>query len=73
MAANSLTITDSRTGKAYEVPIANGAIRAMDLRQIRTGPDDFGLLAYDPAFTNTASTTRPPVRVARSRSILCTC
>ena len=43
MPASSLTITDNRTGKAYEVPIANGAIRAMDLRQIRTDPDDFGL------------------------------
>jgi len=41
MPANSLTITDNRTGKAYEAPIANGAIRAMDLRQIRTDPDDF--------------------------------
>ena len=56
MHSDSLTITDNRTGKAYTLPIANGAIRAMDLRQIRTGPDDFGLLSYDPAFTNTAST-----------------
>ena len=44
MHSDSLTITDNRTGKAYTLPIANGAIRAMDLRQIRTGPDDFGLL-----------------------------
>src|SRR6266496_4091972 len=57
MASNSLTITDNRTGKVYDIPITNGAIRAMDLRHIRTGPDDFGLLSYDPAFMNTASTT----------------
>jgi len=56
MAANTLTVTDNRTGKSYEVPIVHGAVRAMDLRQIRVGPDDFGLLSYDPAFMNTAST-----------------
>jgi citrate synthase len=54
---DALSITDRRTGKVYEVPIANGAIRALDLRQIKTGPDDFGLMAYDPAFLNTASCT----------------
>ena len=42
---DTLTITDNRTGKQYEVPIEQGAIRAMDLRQIRTSPDDFGLMA----------------------------
>ena len=53
--AEALTITDRRTGKAYEVPITNGTIRAMDLRQIKVAPDDFGLMSYDPAFLNTAS------------------
>ena len=53
--ADSLTVTDNRTGKTYELPITDGTIRAMDLRQIKTGPDDFGLMTYDPAFTNTAS------------------
>jgi len=53
---NTLTITDNRTGKSYEIPITDGAIRAMDIRKIKTGPDDFGLMSYDPAFTNTAST-----------------
>src|SRR5690606_24041569 len=53
--ADTLTITDNRTGKQYEVPIADGAVKAMDLRQIRTSDDDFGLMAYDPAFQNTAS------------------
>src|SRR5258705_12885148 len=55
MSADSLTITDNRTGKQYELGIENGAIRAMDLRQIKVSEDDFGLMAYDPAFTNTAS------------------
>ena len=55
MPKETLTITDNRTGKQYEVPIENGAIRAMDLRQIKSHSDDFGLMAYDPAFTNTAA------------------
>jgi citrate synthase len=55
MAKDSLTITDNRTGKSYELPIQNGAIRTADLRQIRTDGDDFGLMGYDPAFMNTAS------------------
>src|SRR3990172_1024969 len=56
MPSDSLTITDNRTGKSYELPIENGTIRTMDLRQIRVDADDFGLMGYDPAFTNTAST-----------------
>src|SRR5881628_1841731 len=55
MGKDTLTVTDNRTGKTYEIPIQDGAIRALDLRQIRNGPDDFGLMTYDPAFTNTAS------------------
>ncbi len=55
MSANTLTITDNRTGKQYEIAIEHGAIRAADLRQIKVGDDDFGLMTYDPAFTNTAS------------------
>src|SRR5712672_3465714 len=54
--ADTLTVTDNRTGKSYELPIQDGAVRAMDLRQIKTGPDDFGLMTYDPAFMNTANT-----------------
>ena len=53
--ADTLTITDNRTGKQYEVPIAEGTIRAMDLRKIKASADDFGLMTYDPAFQNTAS------------------
>jgi citrate synthase len=54
-ATDSLSVTDNRTGKTYALPIENGAIRAADLRQIKSGPEDFGLMAYDPAFLNTAS------------------
>ena len=52
---DALTLIDHRTNKSYEIPIADGTIRAIDLRQIKTGPDDFGLMSYDPAFLNTAS------------------
>ena len=52
---DTLTITDNRTGKQYEIPIQDGTIKAMDLRQIKARPDDFGLMTYDPAFMNTAS------------------
>ena len=51
----TLTITDNRTQKSYTIPIYRGTVRAMDLRQIKTGPEDFGLMTYDPAFMNTAS------------------
>ena len=50
----TLSITDNRTGKQYELPIKNGTIRALDLRQIKTDGSDFGLMSYDPAFNNTA-------------------
>jgi citrate synthase len=53
---NSLTVTDNRTGETYELPVTDGTVRAMDLRSIKVSDDDFGLMAYDPAFTNTAST-----------------
>ena len=55
MSAETLTITDNRTGKQYELPIENGTIKAMDLRQIKIADGDFGLMTYDPAFMNTAS------------------
>src|SRR3954462_12371416 len=56
MAKDTLSVTDNRTGKSYELNIESGCIRAADLRQIKTGADDFGLMAYDPAFLNTANT-----------------
>jgi citrate synthase len=52
---DTLTITDNRTGRTYEVPISEETIKAIDLRQIRTADDDFGLMTYDPAYMNTAS------------------
>ncbi len=55
MSQDTLTITDNRTGKQYELPIQDGTIKAMDLRQIKVYDDDFGLMTYDPAFMNTAS------------------
>ena len=54
-ARDSLSVKDNRTGKEYEIPIADGAIRALDLRQIKQSESDFGLLSYAPAFHNTAS------------------
>jgi citrate synthase len=54
--ADTLTITDNRTGKSYDIPVAEGGvIRATDLRQIKTDKDDPGLMTYDPAFMNTAA------------------
>src|SRR3990170_3459881 len=53
--AETLTITDNRTGRQYEIPIQDGTIRAMDFRQIKVRPDEFGMMTYDPAFMNTAA------------------
>ena len=55
MANDKVTLTDHRTQKSYELPLTDGHIRAADLRQIKTDPDDFGMMSYDPAFMNTAS------------------
>lgn len=55
MAQDVLTITDNRVNRTYTMPIETGTIRAMVLRQIKTYPDDFGLMSYDPAVMNTAS------------------
>jgi len=77
MAADSLTITDNRTGKSYEVPIMYGtfptygaAIRTADLRQVKVSDDDFGLMGYDPAFMNTASTKSAITHIDGERGIL---
>jgi citrate synthase len=51
----TLTVTDNRTGKSYEIPISDGTVRALDFRQIKVSEDDFGLMTYDPAFMNTAA------------------
>jgi citrate synthase len=54
-AADTLTVTDNRTGETYEVPIEDGTVRAIDFRQMKVSEDDFGLMTYDPAYLNTAS------------------
>ncbi|HEX8292529.1 MAG TPA: citrate synthase [Pyrinomonadaceae bacterium] len=67
----TLTITDNRTGRQYEVPIKDGTIRAMDLRQIRTdSEEDFGLMTYDPAFMNTASCKSAITYIDGDRGVL---
>src|SRR5215468_6647636 len=55
MPKDTLTVTDNRTGRTYELQIESGSIRTMDLRQIKLNPKDFGLMGYDPAFLNTAN------------------
>ncbi len=55
MATDSLTVTDNRTGETFELPITNGTVKAIDFRQMKANESDFGLMAYDPAFTNTVS------------------
>jgi citrate synthase len=70
VAKDSLTITDNRTGKTYELPIADGTIRAVDLRQLRTSEDDFGLMTYDPAFMNTAACRSAVTYIDGDRGIL---
>ena len=55
MPENTLTVVDNRTGKTYTIPVAQGTVRAMDFRQIKVNANEFGMMTYDPAFTNTAS------------------
>jgi citrate synthase len=70
MPQDTLTITDNRTGQSYTLPVENGTIRAMDLRKIKTGPEDFGLMTYDPAFMNTASCRSAITYIDGDRGIL---
>src|SRR3989337_4090786 len=69
MASESLTVTDNRTGKSYEIPIKNGAIKATDLFQIKTNEED-GLVTYDPGFMNTASCQSKITYIDGDRGIL---
>ncbi|MCS6816744.1 MAG: citrate (Si)-synthase, partial [Blastocatellia bacterium] len=55
MAKDTLTVIDNRTGRSYEVPIEEGAVRAMEFRRVKVGEGDFGLMVYDPGFQNTAA------------------
>jgi citrate synthase len=70
MAPDKLTINDNRTGRTYEVAIEDGAIRASELRQIKVDEDDFGLMSYDPAFLNTASTRSAITYIDGDKGIL---
>lgn len=70
MTKPTLTITDNRTGRTYEIPITDGTVRAMDFRQIKVSDDDFGLMVYDPAFTNTASCRSAITYIDGDRGIL---
>src|SRR5689334_3044836 len=70
MPADSLSITDNRTGKSYELPVRDGTIHAIDLRQIKASDDDFGLMSYDPAFTNTASCRSAVTYIDGERGVL---
>ena len=67
---DSLSITDNRTGKTYEVPVTEDAIRALDLRQIKVNNDDFGVMSYDPAFNNTACCTSRVTFIDGDKGIL---
>ena len=67
---DTLTITDDRTGNTYQLPIEHGTIRAMDLRQIKTDENDFGLMSYDPGYINTASTKSTITYIDGERGIL---
>jgi citrate synthase len=67
---DSLTVTDNRTGKTYEVPIEDGTVRAMAFREMKVNEDDFGLMTYDPAYTNTASTRSAVTYIDGDKGIL---
>lgn len=70
MGSDSLTITDNRTGKRYELPIQDDTIRAIDLRQIKVKDDDFGMMTYDPAYQNTASCRSAITYIDGDRGVL---
>jgi citrate synthase len=70
MEDDTLTITDNRTGRTYEVPISDGTVRAKDFRQMRVSEGDFGLMVYDPGFANTASCRSAITRVDGESSVL---
>ena len=70
MPQDSLTITDNRTGRTYDIPVSDGTVRATDLRQIKVSDDDFGLMTYDPAFMNTAACRSAITFIDGDRGIL---
>ena len=70
MPQDTLTVTDNRTGKTYELPITHDTINAMELRQIKVQEDDFGMMSYDPGFKNTASTKSTITYIDGAKGIL---
>ncbi len=70
MPKDTLTVTDNRTGKVYDLPVSEGTIKAADLRQIKVSDDDFGLMSYDPAYLNTASCRSAITFIDGDRGIL---
>src|SRR5436190_12509822 len=68
--ADTLTITDNRTGKKYDIPVTDDTIRAMDLRQIKVHPEDFGMMTFDPAFMNTANCRSAITYIDGDKSVL---
>ena len=70
LSAPTLDITDSRTSKSYQLPIENSTVRALDLRPIKEDPEEFGMMAYDPGFTNTASCTSRITYIDGDKGIL---
>jgi citrate synthase len=70
LSANSLTVRDNRTGQEYDVPIADGTIRAADIGQIRVSENEPGLAVYDPGFVNTASCKSSVTYIDGDRGIL---
>src|SRR5205809_1647243 len=66
----TLTVTDNRTGKMYELPITDGTVRAMDFRRVKAHEGDFGLMVYDPGFANTASCRSAITHIDGDASVL---
>jgi citrate synthase len=66
----TLKLTDSRTGKSFDIPIRSSTVRAMDLRQIKVDPEEFGMMTYDPGYTNTASCTSRITYIDGDKGIL---
>ena len=66
----SLTVTDNRTGESYDVAVEDGTVRAMDFRQIKVKDDDFGLMTYDPGYSNTASCRSAITYIGGEKGIL---
>jgi citrate synthase len=68
--SDKIAINDNRTGNSYELPVVEGTIKALDLRQLKTSEDDFGLMTYDPGFKNTASCRSRITYIDGERGIL---